>query len=424
MADSIRSDGAVGAPGPERRGLLAGPARRALAHRDFRVLLLGTSASNVGTWMQNVLLGVYGLKLTHSATYVGLLYFAQLGPLLVFSTVGGTLADIVDRRRLFLVTQLQQMVFSVVLAVAAASGNPSPALLFGCVLVIGIGNAIGAPALNAILPTLVPRESLAGAVSLQSVQNNLARVIGPPIGVGLYAATSASTVFLVNAATYLFAVAAILTAVRPRGPAARGTAGPVTRLTEGMRIAASDPLVRRVFITLVTLSFFSVSFVGLMPVIAHENLGMDPGSFEFGLLFATFGLGAALGAASVGSWLATIAPARLVRPALLAWAVLLAGFAVVRVPWAAFVIVPLLGFAYLLLMTAMSTVVQLHVDDSVRGRVLGLWFMGWGGVAPLGVLFAGALTNETSITLVMLLGAAVALALAYYTDLVRVGAPG
>ena len=90
----------------------------------------------------------------------------------------------------------------------------------------------------------------------------------------------------------------------------------------------------------------------------------------------------------------------------------------------AFVIVPMLGYAYLLLMTSMSTIVQVHVDDSVRGRVFGLWFMGWGGVAPLGVLFGGALANATSVTVVLLLGAVVALLLARYADFVRVGAPG
>jgi MFS family permease len=422
MADPVPID-AIEVSASGGGGFFRGPARAALARRDFRVLLLGATASNVGTWMQNALLGAYALNLTHSISFVGLLYFAQLGPLLILSTVGGALADVVDRRRLLLLSQVEQLVFSIVLAVVVSGDDPSRALLVGCVCMIGIGNALGTPALNALMPTMVPREEMAGAISLQSVQVNLARVVGPPIGVGLYAAVNASLVFLVNAATYLFVIVALVRVVRPRGPVTKGSVGPIARLTEGVRIAAVDPLMRRVFVTLVTLSFFSMSFVGLMPVIANANLGLEPRSFEYGMLFGAFGVGAALGAASVGAWLAEIAPARLVRPALIGWAVVLAGFALVRVVWAAFLLVPLLGYAYLLVMTSMSTVLQTYVDDAMRGRVFGLWFTGWGGVAPLGVLFASALADETSVTLVMLLGAGVALLLALYADFIRVGAP-
>ena len=161
------------------RVLARGTAQAALAHRDFRIVWGGTFASNIGTWMQNVLLGAYGYHITHSATYVGLLFFAQLGPLLVLSNVGGVLADVLDRRMLLLFTQVQQLVFSIVLALVVTADHPSRVVLFACVLVIGIGNALGAPALSAILPTLVPKPDLPGAVSLQSVQMNLSRVIGP-----------------------------------------------------------------------------------------------------------------------------------------------------------------------------------------------------------------------------------------------------
>ena len=97
------------------RTIARGTAQAALAHREFRIVWAGTFASNIGTWMQNVLLGAYGYTLTHSATYVGLLFFAQLGPLLVLSNIGGVLADVLDRRRLLLITQLEQLVFSIVL---------------------------------------------------------------------------------------------------------------------------------------------------------------------------------------------------------------------------------------------------------------------------------------------------------------------
>ena len=170
-----------------------GTAQAALRHGNFRIVYFGVFASNIGTWMQNVVLGAYALKLTGSSAYVGLVFFAQLGPLLFLSTLGGLLADIVDRRRFLVGAQLAQLVFSFGLAGIALSTNPSHTLIVVAVFAVGIANALGAPGLNAILPTLVPREDLPGAVALASVQMNLSRVIGPIIGAGIYYALERGT---------------------------------------------------------------------------------------------------------------------------------------------------------------------------------------------------------------------------------------
>jgi MFS family permease len=355
---------------------------------------------------------------------VAVLFFAQLGPLLVLSTVGGVLADIFDRRRLLLACQFQQLVFSVVLAWIATSSQPNESLIVLCVLVIGVGNALGAPALNSILPTLVPKPDLAGAVALQSVQMNLSRVVGPAIGAAIYATAGAAPVFMINAGTYLFAIVALLAVQYPLHPASAAGRQVLERLGEGFAVARRDPLIRRVLVTLVTLSLFSLAFVGLMPVIAAENLGLAPRSVEYGIFYAVFGLGAAIGAISVGTWFAAYAKARLVRPALVAFGLLLVVFALVRSPAGAMLIAPILGYAYFVVITSLSTVLQEHVDDAVRGRVMALWIMGFGGTVPVGVLIAGPLSSVTSITFVLLLGAVVAVALAGYANLVKVGAPG
>ena len=287
---------------------------------------------------------------------------------------------------------------------------------------IGIGNALGAPALSSILPTLVPKPDLPGAVSLQSVQMNLSRVVGPVIGALVYAAGGAAPVFLINAGTYLFAIAALLAVEYPL-TRPRGTGGVFDRLAEGFRIARADPLIWRVLVILFTMSLFSLAFLGLMPAIAATNFGIAPRSVDYGVLYAVFGFGAALGAVSVGTWFAAIPKARLVRPAMLAFAVVLAAFALVRVPWAAFAIAPLLGYAYFVVITSLSTVLQSHIDDAVRGRVVALWIMGFGGTVPVGVLIGGALAHATSITLVLVGGAVVAALLAAFADLTAVGAP-
>jgi MFS family permease len=399
-----------------------GTARAALAHRPFRVVWGGTFASNVGTWMQNVILAAFGYELTRSTTYVGVLFFAQLGPLLFLATVGGALADLVDRRRLLIIMQFLQLVLSFLLAALAAVDDPSRVAIVSCVFAIGVANALSAPALSAVLPTLVPRLDLPGAVSLQSVQMNASRVIGPAIGGALYPAFGAAPVFALNALTYLFAVAAVWATPFP-GRGSDGDESGLARLLAGFRTARRDPLVRRVLTTMATMSLCSLAFVGLMPALAAENFDMRPRSVAYGLLYASFGMGAAVGAVSIGTLLAGHSKPRIVRIGFLVFAVLLALFAVVRTAVLAYPIAITLGVAYFAVVTSLSTVLQQHLADHLRGRVVALWIMAFGGTVPIGVLVAGAVASTTSITAVLLFGAGVAVLLAWYADLSRAGAP-
>jgi MFS family permease len=398
-------------------GFRRGTAQAALRNRDFRVFWGGTFASNIGTWMQNVLLGAFGYELTGSAVFVGILFFAQLGPLLFMSTVGGVLADVVDRRKLLIVTQLEQLVLSGVLAALAATDNPSRAGIVACVFAIGVGNSLSAPGIAAILPTLVPRADLPGAVSLQSVQMNLSRVIGPAIGAVIYSRTGAAPVFALNAGTYLFAVAGVVLArYRPYAPGQVRETG-LARLLSGFRLAASDPLIRRILSTLVLFSFFSLTFVGLMPAIAADNFGIRPRSVEYGLLYASFGLGAACGAISVGTLLAGRSKAPVPRLGLVVFAGLLTVFSLLRTDAPAYPLGFILGYFYFLVITSLATVLQENVDDGIRGRIMALWIMGFGGIVPVGVLVGGFVANATSVTFVLLIGAAAALLLAPYANL-------
>jgi MFS family permease len=398
---------------PYRRGT----AMAALRNRDFRIFWGGTFASNIGTWMQNVLLGAFGYELTGSATFVGILFFAQLGPLLFMANLGGVLADVVDRRKLLLITQIEQLVLSGVLAGLAATDDPSRVALVACVFAIGVGNSLSAPAIAAILPTLVPKADLPGAVSLQSVQMNLSRVIGPAIGAVIYSRTSAAPVFALNAATYLFAVAGVVLArYRQYAPGEVEETG-LARLLSGFRLAWQDPLIRRILTILMIFSFFSLSFVGLMPAVAAENLGIRPRSIQYGLLYATFGLGAATGAISVGTLLAGRSKAPVPRLGLIAFAVLLTGFALLRTDAPAYPLAFVLGVAYFLVITSLATVLQENLDDGIRGRIMALWIMGFGGIVPVGVLVGGLLASHTNVTLVLLIGAATALLLAPYAKL-------
>jgi uncharacterized membrane protein YgcG len=147
-----------------------GTATAALRHREFRIVWAGTFVSTVGTWMQNVLLGAFVLAITRQPWFVGFTYFALVGPLLVLAPVGGTLADILDRRKLLVWLQIEQLAFSVGLAFLASADRPNKWAILLCALMVGIGNALSAPAIASLLPTMVPREDMHGAVALQAVQ--------------------------------------------------------------------------------------------------------------------------------------------------------------------------------------------------------------------------------------------------------------
>jgi len=388
-------------------------ARAALASRDFRVIWLGAFASNVGTWMQNVTLGAFAWDLTHSPVFVSVTALAQLGPMLLLSLVGGVLADAMDRRKLIMIAQTEQLVASIALAVMAAQHNKAGML--AAVFAVGIGNALNAPAWGALLPSMVERRHLAGAISLNSTQMNASRVIGPAIGGLLYPAIGAAGVFGINAATYLFAIATMFAiASPPFSPATTGPRG-VRRLADGFRIARRLPVVRRVLVTLVLFSLLALPFIGQMPTIASTDLGIEPKSLAYGLLYTCFGLGAVTGALSIGTFLARQDLRRVAQLGLAGFSIVLLTFALLSNAGPAYPVAAMLGFVYFATITSLSTVLQEEVEDAVRGRVMALWQMGFGGMVPIGLMIAGPIAEATSIRVVLLYGVVAAAGLSWYS---------
>ena len=371
--------------------------------------------------MQNVVLGALAYKIAHhSALYVGLIMFAQLGPLLLLSMVGGVMADTMDRKKVLISLTVQQALFSVLLAFVVVGGNPSKTLLFVVVLIIGAGNALFAPTFSAILPVLVPREDLAGAISLNSVQMNASRVIGPAIGAFLYASWGAPWVFVLNAVSYVAVVVVIARAELPPPPGS-GTQG-LHRLLEGVHYSREDRVVGRSLVTIFLFSLLSLPFITLMPSIAGHALHIDPKTTGYGMLYATFGLGAVVGALSIGTVFVRFDMARLTRVGLVGFAVALFVFGLLRSPVPAYPVIFCVGAVYFAVITSLSTVLQADLNDAVRGKVMALWIMGYGGTVPFGGLAGGALVDRFGTTPVITGGAIAAVALAGYARIGRTSA--
>jgi MFS family permease len=406
---------------PRPHGRRPGTARAALAYRDFRLIWLGLFASNVGTWMQNFTLPAYIEHQTGSAALVGLLVFTQLGPLLLLSIPAGVLADRFPRRPFLVAMQSVQLVFSIVLAALVATQAPLWTL-FAASLLIGIGNALNAPAFQASVPLLVDRADLAGAVSLNSVMINASRVLGPALAavLALGGATTAQ-LFLVKAGTYLFLIAAILLV---RIPDVRGHHPEEgwRRLLTGINIAKGRAVLGRSLVTMSVFSVVCLTYVGLFPSVARRNFGIEADSAGYKLLYTTWGVGACLGALAVGTVLAHVDRRRLVVDGMLLFAVSLAAFSVVRAPEPAYPVAFVLGLAYFLTATSLITIFQENLADTERALVMPLWFMAFGGSIPIGNLIFGPIMDAIGARWVLGLGAAVAIVLARWCDLRRLPA--
>ena len=321
-----------------------------------------------------------------------------------------------DRRRLLVTVAVVQLVLSFVLAAVAAPDDPDLVVLLGVTFALGIAQALFNPTYSALIPQLVDREDLPGAISLHSAQMNGSRVIGPVIGAVLGATVGASAVFAVNGLSYLFVIGSLLTVRLPPPVPSPGDDRGLRRLGAGFLVARRNVVVRRCLVSVFVFSLVALTFVGQFPVVAERNLGIDERSTAYGVLYACFGAGAVIGALSIGTVFANRSKARIVR-ALVAYAVSLTVFALLRDPALAYPVVVVVGLTYFAYITSLSTVLQEQLADHERGRVMALWIMGFGGTVPVGNLLAGPVIDGTSITLVLLVGAACALGLAGYSRL-------
>lgn len=388
-----------------------GTAADVLRITAFRRIFIASFASAIGRWMQNVALGVFAFKLSGNATFTTLVVFAQLVPMLMLSLVGGSLADTVDRRMLLLVTQGWQTFWTLILAWQVIDGQISRELLLAIVFLIGLGQAIFAPTFGAVIPGLVGRENLGAAISLNSASMNGARVIGPAIGGLLVPWAGVATVFFINAATYAIIIAVLFISKIPNAKR-QGTLSASDRFLGGFRLARLAPQIGHPLLIMVAFVLFCLPFIGLMPVIADINWGIDTESSTYGWIYAAFGMGALIGAASTGTVLLHAPKPLLVRLSLGGFGLSLASLAFVRGPVLASLGLFFVGFFYFILPVTLSTFIQQHLHDEVRGRVMALWTLSFGGVVSLTNLWSGWFTDQTSPTTTMLLSATVAVVLA------------
>ena len=370
-----------------------------LRHRDFALVWSAALVSNVGSWMQTVAVGVLVTIHTGQARWTGLVAAAAFLPMGLLSPVGGAMADRHDRRLWLLLTTVGETLCAAILTVLAATGNAGPVPVTLAVLGGGAMTAIGFPAYQALLPDLVPRDDLLGAISLSSAQWNLGRVIGPALAGVAIAVGSYTWAFGLNAASFgAVIIALLLVRFRP-GARPREQGRLLARIASGARAAAAEPGCRTAIIVIAVVAFLASPFIALVPAVAiklfhHQASGTA-------VLVTAQGIGAVIGALALTPLAERLGRRRVLLADLALLPVLLVLYGLApSLPIAAAALLAV-GAAYIGVLAGLNTVVQLRAPEVLRGRILSLYMLALGVIYPIGAIVQGAVADHLGLRTVV-----------------------
>ena len=365
----------------------------ALTHRNFRLLWLGALTSSIGTWMQKVAQAWLLVTLTgsSSAFYLGLDSFAGEAPILLFTLIGGVVADRRDRRHMMLSSQLLQMGVAFVLAALVFTGAVQVWMVITLSFISGCGQAFGGPAYQSLIPTLVGKDHLPNAVALNSIQFNLARVIGPIVAGVALASFGMVACFGLNGISFLFVIAAIL-ALRDIHVPPTSTISIVDQMKDGLRYVRNSRNLMAVTLLGFIGAFLGLPLLTFLPVITRDVFNQDVGFYSRLMTFS--GAGAVTGALVV----AYIGKHRHIGRLLLIFLALfgaaMALFSLSRTPALSGLLLFVAGALLVMCFSLTTSLAQLLAPGELRGRVVSIYMLAFRGGSPLGGLASGWLVTQ------------------------------
>jgi len=353
----------------------------AFTFSKFRNVWLAAFSSAVGTWMQRLAQQWLILSLTGSAFFLGLDIFLAELPLLLFTLIGGVIADRHDRRHLLMGSQAVQMACALTLTAIVFFDVTRVRYILALSFISGLAQAFGGPAFQSLIPSLVPRQHLPNAVALNSIQFNLAQAIGPAIGGAVLVAFGMAACFGLNGLSFLVVIVVLgLMRVPPPAPTTR------ERILTELRSGLSYVQHGGALLALTVLAFATTSLA--LPVRAFLPVFADDAA-HLSRMMTMLGSGAVAGALIV-AWLGTFK--HMGRTLLLAQVMfggLVAAFALLPITGLSYVLLFLWGTALLIIFSLTNSLVQLAVPDALRGRVISIYLMAFRGGMPLGSLVSG-----------------------------------
>ena len=361
---------------------------RAFRYRDFRLMWFGACASTIGTFVQQFAQSWLVYDLTKDPFYLGLdLFLGQL-PIIMFSLFGGVFADRMDRRKMLLTSQYIQMVCAFTLAFLFYTHVVQVWHILALSFVVGLGQSFGGPAYSALLPTLVGPEDLANAIAMNSIQFNLARIIGPTIGGATYTFFGATWCFLLNGISFL-AVIASLFMIKVKFVPAKTREKVMKSMAEGIRFIRESEGMSALVVLAFCTTVFGFSLTAFLPVFVQSVFHKGPETYTLLLVFS--GAGSICGALIVAAMEKFKGRTRLTILILTFLGFVIAGFALSRWLPLSCLLIFLQGVAIMASASLMLSLVQIITTDAMRGRVMSVYNLAFRAGIPLGSLGLGKL---------------------------------
>ncbi len=361
---------------------------KAFEYRDFRLMWIGACTSSIGTWMQKLAQSWLVLQLSGSSFLLGLDTFLGEIPIFLFSLIGGVVADRRDRRHLLVASQLLQMSCAFTLTLLLAFDMVRVWHILILSFVTGLAQAFGGPAYQALIPRLVQPVDLPNAIALNSIQFNLARIIGPALGGIAMAKLGATWCFGLNGLSFIAVIISLLM-LHERYVPAETRQSMLESMKEGIRFirrqGAMESLIGLAFL----MTMLGIPLVVFLPVFVKEVF--RSGADTYSLLLSVSGAGSVGGALLVAAVGHIRQKGKFTLLTLIALGVLMVGFSFSSSLWFSCLMLFLSGAALVACFAMISSLVQLITSDDMRGRVMSVYNVAFRGGMPIGSLATGAL---------------------------------
>ena len=367
---------------------------RSFRHRNFRILFPANALSNIGTWVQIIAQDWLVLQLTdNNGFYLGLVTAIQFVPVMLLSLHGGVLADRVDKRKLLMATNTLAALACYALGILVVAEVIQLWHVFVCAAVLGIASAIDAPIRQSFTAEIVGDDDVANAVSLNSANFNMGRLVGPALSGILIANFDTGPSFLINATSYLFVIGSLFF-MRSSDFFSQKKEKTLGTIREGLRYAMARPDLYVVMALIFFASTFGLNFQIFNALMATKEFGKGPASY--GLLGTYVAIGSLAGAL-ISARLERFRDSMLVVRLGVVFSLVVIATAFMPTYWIYSLWLPIGGVSALAMLISANSYVQVNSDPAVRGRVMGIYLLIFMGGTPLGSLFIGYMTEAVGV---------------------------
>lgn len=393
----------------------------ALRHRNFRLFLAGQLVALAGTWMQIIAQGWLVYELSGSEFMLGVVGFASAIPVLLIAPWGGVVVDRVSRRNLLIATQAGTRLPAFVLAALIFTNTVEVWHVIALAALLGVVNAFDGPARQAFVVEMVGRDDLPNAIAMNSMTFNMGRIIGPAIGGVVLVTAGAGWCFLINGLSAIAVVISLFLMRLAPHKRAVSSLSPWQQLRGGLSYVRHTHELRALLAASLIFSVFGITYSTVLPAFVDKVLNQDAAAF--GALNAMSGIGALTAAYLVARYGDRGKRGRWLSYALLGFPVVLILFAYTPYYPVSLLLALLLGIGFMFVFTLLNTLLQTHVADDMRGRVLSLYTLTFFGFAPFGNLALGSLSESIGLSMALTASAATCLVLSaavlWWTPAVR-----